>query len=80
MDPVDGIPGVVSRPNLADMRKHLDGWHAEECRRRALEAKFLPKPASSAEPATNPEMQKRIRDGLRQLSEQLKSGLGPSVI
>lgn len=78
VDPVNGIASVCERLNLAAIRKHLEKWateHAEHqarierARLRRLEA-----------PPIDPEMRERVGDGLRQLSEQLKRGVGPSTV
>lgn len=78
VDPVQGIPAKVQYLNLAKIRKHLDEWAEEyfegEKRREIAQRKRLP------EPPRNLEAEKRIGEGLAQLAEQLKRGIGPSTV
>lgn len=77
VDPVMGLPGKVRFLNLAAMRELLDGWldeYADDLRRAELVARrALPAPPP------NPEADKRVLKGLRELSEHLKSGFGLST-
>lgn len=77
-DPVSGIPAQVQYLNLAKIRKCLDEWADEyfetEHRRQIAERKRLP------EPPRDPEADKRIGEGLTQLVEHLKRGIGPSTV
>lgn len=77
VDPVQGIPAQVTSLNLARIRKVLDElaeehWEAVQRRERA-NRKRLP------EPADDPEMKKRVSQGLNDLVAQLKRGVGPST-
>lgn len=76
---IHGIPAHFNRwnLNLADVKKLLDGWRADELRRADLERRFLPKPAA---PEPDPEMRARVARQFRDLSDQLKAGIGPSQI
>lgn len=75
IDPVQGIPGVVKFLNLAEIRKHLDTWfdeHYQDLKRREFAArKQLP------EPTADPQVQHRIAEGFKQLTETLKAGTLP---
>lgn len=77
-DPVNGLPSVCERLNLAAIRKHLERWavehhehmqRVERAARRQLEA-----------PPVDPVMRERVGAGLRELAEQLKRGVGPSTV
>lgn len=77
-DPVNGIPSVCSRLNLADIRKHLEKWavehhehiqRVERAARKRIEA-----------PPVDHEMRERVGAGLRELADQLKRGIGPSTV
>jgi hypothetical protein len=76
VDPVHGLPSKVAYLNLAQMRKHLDGWMeefwTEHERQERAARKALP------EPPRDPEAEARIAAGLKELAEQLKRGMGPS--
>jgi hypothetical protein len=76
VDPVHGLPSKVAYLNLAQMRKHLDGWleefWTEHERQERAARKALP------EPPRDPEAEARIAAGLKELAEQLKRGMGPS--
>ena len=69
--PVHGIAGVVDRYDLtlARVRKHMDVWAAERGNRLMIEQRratqLLP------EPASDPERDKRVCDGLAKLSDYL---------
>lgn len=69
--PVRGIAGVVDRYDLtlARVRKHMDAWAAERGNRLMIEQRratqLLP------EPASDPERDKRVCDGLAKLSDYL---------
>jgi len=69
---------MVSYPNLARYREHLEGWTREYWidreREERLNRKQLP------EPEVDPAMQERIASGMRELAEQLKRGFGPSTV
>lgn len=77
-DPVVGIPAVVSYPNLAKMREHLDKWRleylVEQERLERSQRKALP------EPPRDPAVDRRISEGFKQLAEHLAAGHGPSTI
>lgn len=77
IDPVMGIPGAVTYPNLAKIRECLDKWHGEyldDMKRRA------PPPKRLEAPPEDPEMAKRVGAGLRELADQIGRGLGPSSV
>jgi hypothetical protein len=78
MDPVRGIPAKVKYPNLAAMREHLDRWRVEHLdyqeRLERAQRKRLP------EPKRDPEHDKRMYEGFKQLSAHLEKGFGPSVV
>jgi hypothetical protein len=78
VDPVHGLPSKVAYLNLAQMRKHLDGWleefWTEHDRQERAARKALP------EPPRDPEAEARIAAGLKELAEQLKRGIGPSNV
>jgi hypothetical protein len=74
VDPVIGIPAKIKFLNLAAIHELLDEWRDEyflSLKRREPPPKALP------EPPHDPEVAKRIEQGLRELSERLKSGFGP---
>lgn len=77
VDPVHGLPSKVQYLNLAQMRKHLDGWleefWTEHDRKERAGRKALPQPPRDLE------AEARIAKGLKELSEQLKRGMGPST-
>ena len=60
-DPVRGIPSVVRYLNLADVRKHLDDWHAEEIT-SALTTKFHAKADTPQLAAWDKYFKKQLRD------------------
>jgi hypothetical protein len=76
VDPADGIAARVTFLNLAAIRKCLDGWRDEYFveldRHERANRKRLP------EPPHDPEMEARVAQGMRELAEQLKAGIGPS--
>jgi hypothetical protein len=78
VDPVHGLPSKVAYLNLAQMRKHLDGWMeefwTEHERQERAARKALP------EPPRDLEAEARIAAGLKELAEQLKRGMGPSNV
>lgn len=75
----DSTRGIVSRVkflNIAAIRECLDEWgaeHAADMRRRE-------KPIALPEPPRDLEMEKRISQGLRELSDHLKRGFSPGSI
>jgi len=78
VDPVSGIPAKIKFLNLAAIRELLDAWAEEdhETQQRLERAARLALPG----PPPDPEADKRILKGLRELSDHLKSGFGPSSI
>lgn len=78
VDPALGVPAKVLFLNLAEIKKHLDGWRDEYFesldRHERAHRKQLPPP-----PEPSPEMKKRIGDGLNDLVAHLKSGFSPST-
>jgi hypothetical protein len=77
VDPVNGIPSKVSFLNLAAIRKLLDDWadeHWQDTKAREKQAmKRLP------EAPRDPQMEHRISEGFKELTQQLKRGVGPST-
>jgi hypothetical protein len=77
VDPVHGLPSKVAYLNLAQMRKHLDGWleefWTEHERQERAARKALP------EPPRDPDAEARIAKGLKELAEHLKRGFSPST-
>jgi hypothetical protein len=77
VDPVHGLPSKVAYLNLAQMRKHLDGWMeefwTEHERQERAARKALP------EPPRDPDAEARIAKGLKELAEHLKRGFSPST-
>lgn len=78
LDPVNGLPGECDYlPTIAKVKAYLEPrWKQEEHRREMrerFERKRLP------EPPRNVEEDKRIEEGLRQLSARLAAGIGPST-
>jgi hypothetical protein len=67
---------MVSYPNLAKYRAHLETWATEywidQDRRERANRKRLP------EPPRDFEAEARIAKGMQELAEQLKRGMGPS--
>lgn len=78
-DPITGIPAKIKFLNLAEIRDLLEQWRGEHldhiARVERATRKFLPPP----EPES-PEMRDRVLKGMKELSEQLKSGIGPSTV
>jgi hypothetical protein len=69
---------LVSYPNLAKYREHLEAWTKEywidRDREDRANRKRLP------EPPRDLEAEARVAKGLRELAEHLKSGFSPSSI
>jgi hypothetical protein len=78
MSPSRGLPAMVSYPNLAKYREHLEAWSKEYWIDREREERLNRKQLQ--EPAPNPEMEERIARGLRELADHLKSGFSPSSV
>lgn len=78
MSPSKGLASLVSYPNLAKYREHLEAWTKEywidRDREERANRKRLP------EPERDPVVDERIAKGLRELAEHLKSGFSPSSI
>jgi hypothetical protein len=76
MSPSRGLPAMVSYPNLAKYREHLEVWTKEywidRDREERANRKRIP------EPPRDLEMEARVAKGLRDLADQLKRGIGPS--
>lgn len=66
-----GIPAELNRwnLNLADAKKLLDGWQAEENRR----VKYKPLPKPEVKPVDE-ETRKKIGEKMRQLADRLRNG------
>lgn len=66
----------MSYPNLAKYREHLEAWSKEywidRDREERLNRKRIP------EPPRDLEAEARVAQGLRELADQLKRGMGPS--
>jgi hypothetical protein len=77
-DPIEGIPAKISFLNLAEIRKLLDGLHAEHFETQARFERANRK--AIAAPAPDPEADRRILKGLQELSAHLKSGFSPASI
>lgn len=75
--PSKGLAGAIAYPNLAKFKEKLDVWASEYYFEfdKAERAKRVALP----EPEVDPEMQAKIQQGLRELSERLKRGFGPST-
>lgn len=77
VNPVTGLPAKIKFLNLAAMRELLDEWmdeHMRDQRRAEFETRRrLPAPPE------DPEMDKRIEKGLKELAEHLRSGFSPST-
>lgn len=78
VDPVNGIPSVCSRLNLADIRKHLEKWATEHYEHMQRVERAARKRIEA--PPVDPEMRERVAAGLKELSNQLKRGMGPSSV
>lgn len=76
MSPSRGLAPLVSYPNLAKYREHLEAWAKEYWRDQALEERLNRK--RLPEPPVDPEMEARVAKGMRELAERLKAGIGPS--
>jgi hypothetical protein len=78
MSPSRGLPAMVSYPNLAKYREHLEVWAKEHAidldRQERANRKHLP------EPPRDLEAEARIAKGLRDLANHLKSGFSPSSV
>lgn len=75
VDPRGGIPAQVEFLNLAKIKKLLDGWYDEHYQdQKRIEIHSRPR---LAEPERDPQVEHRINDGFRKLSERLKSGFAP---
>jgi hypothetical protein len=76
MSPSRGLASLVSYPNLAKYREHLEAWSKEywidRDREERLNRKRIP------EPPRDLEAEARVAQGLRELADQLKRGMGPS--
>lgn len=75
--PLHGLAGCIAYPNLARYREKLDVWAQEH--HYEVERDRLAKTPRLQEPPRDPEMEAKIAQGLRDLSERLKSGFGPST-
>lgn len=69
---------MVSYPNLAKYREHLEAWTKEywidRDREERMNRKRLP------EPPRDPEAEARIAQGMRDLVQHLKSGFSPGSV
>jgi hypothetical protein len=78
MSPSRGLPAMVSYPNLAKYRDHLEVWSKEYWRERDLDERLNCK--RLPEPPRDLEAEARIAKGMQELAEQLKRGMGPSTV
>lgn len=73
IDPRGGIPANVEKPNLARIKRLLDGWydeHFQDVRRQQSASRDrLPAP-----PPPDEETKVRVREGFQQLKAALKAG------
>ena len=78
MSPSRGLPAMVSYPNLAKYREHLEAWAKEYWIARDREERMNPK--RLPEPPRDLEAEARIAQGLRDLVQHLKSGFSPGSV
>lgn len=69
---------MVSYPNLAKYREHLEAWAKDYWIDREREERTNRK--QLPEPPRNPEVEARVAKGLRELAEHLKSGFSPGSV
>ena len=77
-DPITGIPSRVKFLNLAEIREILEEWRGEYLDHLAR-VEIATRKALPAPPPESEEMRERVAKGLKELSDQLKSGFGPST-
>lgn len=78
MSPSRGLAPLVSYPNLAKYREHLEAWAKDYWIDREREERTNRK--QLPEPPRNPEVEARVAKGLRELAEHLKSGFSPGSV
>lgn len=77
VDPVNGLPSLYDfLPTMKQTKEFLEPrWREMELTRERMERANRKR---LAEPARDPERDKRIFEGLQQLKIQIKNGIGPS--
>lgn len=79
IDPLTGLPGKYDFPPTIKQAKEFLDRAAFEDRQHQLRVERANAPRLP-EPDPDPEMRKRIAEQFRDLSNQLKAGIGPSQI
>lgn len=78
IDPAVGLPSLHDfPPSMKQVREFLEPRHQKEIRDADMIARFSRKRLPA--PPSDPESDKRIADGLKDLANHLRSGFGPST-
>lgn len=79
VDPVNGLPSLHDYPpTMKQAKEFLEPRWQDECRTRDMIERFNRK--RLPEPPPNPEADKRVFEGLKKLSDHLKSGFSPGSV